>query len=106
MEGRNGGKLVTNRQHNLNFLGVVLGPFLLQNCTLLGLSLPAHYHHCYPNQLLALSNSIGPKIVLPREEMNNANASNTEFLFGLFAEDEMSYRWGMDNGCSILTPQP
>jgi len=38
----------------------------------------------------------GGKLVTNREELNNANASNTEFLFGLFADDEMSYRLDVD----------
>ena len=94
MEGRNGGKLVTNRQHNLNFLGVFLGPSFVRK-------LGTHYHLLLSKSAPGF-NSIGRKIVPPREELDNVNASNTEFLFGLFAEDEMSYRWGIGNGCSLL----
>ena len=55
--------------------------------TISTLVLPSKSTHGY--------NSIRLEIVLPREELDNVNASNTKFLFGLFAEDEMSYRWDM-----------
>ena len=39
----------------------------------------------------SLTSQVGQKLFL-RDELARVNASNTEYIFGLFADDELSYR--------------
>ena len=75
MDGRKGGKLVTNRQDDLRY------------------TLYSAYNSTYGLSL------IDPGLILSTltiffsgEALADVNASNVEFLFGIFADDEMSYR--------------
>ena len=102
VEGRKGGKLVTNRHARIqdffeNFWG---NPFYFNMGHFWGgrkttLTLPPTSKSAPDKVLFDRGRSIHffYAFLFQREELNNANASNTEFLFGLFADDEMSYRW-------------